>query len=137
MGRGLYHRVSGRVHSPQKKIAAQGPAGPTGTSQRRHRSVARSAHLPATMRALALTAFLVFAAACLDRDAGRPSEVAAAALRAQCAYRAGAKAEDTLGRELPTRDRIPVDTIVYMIMENRSFDSYLSELPSVGMHDVD
>src|SRR5258705_44438 len=91
-------------------------------------------------RAAALLVPLVLSAAstsCLGRDDARPRERDVAPLRAQCAFRAGAQAADTLGRELPVGKVIPLDTIVYMMQENRSFDSYLSELPKAGVFDVD
>jgi phospholipase C len=89
------------------------------------------------MRRSILGLSVLLCAACIDRDYVRPHEQEQALLREKCAFRAGASAADTLGREVPLGDRIPVDTVVYMIQENRSFDSYFSELPAAGVTDVD
>lgn len=60
--------------------------------------------------------------------AARPSDPAAAAARAACSFKRGALPADTLGASSPTGDAIPIDTIVVLMQENRSFDSYFGHL---------
>jgi phospholipase C len=65
-------------------------------------------------------------------DAGVcPSPVPAdpfAAKRAACTFTAGALVEDTLGIDPATRAAIPIDHIIVMMKENRSFDHLLGLL---------
>jgi phospholipase C len=49
--------------------------------------------------------------------------------RASCAFDAGAWPAETLGTEIPLGSDIPIDHILVLLMENRSFDSYFSHLP--------
>jgi len=58
----------------------------------------------------------------------RPSDTMAADQRAACTFTRGALPIDTLGQSEPLGDEIPIDTIVVLIQENRSFDSYFSHL---------
>jgi phospholipase C len=81
---------------------------------------------------------IVGALACSDPDdvaptpeaGARPDDVTAAAARAACKYGRGALPQQTLGPSAPLGDEIPIDTIVVLMMENRSFDSYFSHLGS-------
>lgn len=57
--------------------------------------------------------------------------------RAACGYGAGALPIDTLGKSERIGGDIPVDHIIILMMENRSFDHYLSKLPEHGVDDVD
>src|SRR5205814_1549192 len=59
-----------------------------------------------------------------------------AAQRASCAFNAGTLARETFGPSLAAR-AMPLDVFVIMVHENRSFDHYLSQLPSVGQADAD
>jgi phospholipase C len=66
---------------------------------------------------------------------GRPDDATAAAARAACKYQRGAIAADTIGASAPIGKDIPIDTIVVMIQENRSFDSYFSHLGKYAHRD--
>jgi phospholipase C len=77
-------------------------------------------------------------------DAGSPVEAEAAApvdpsqaMRASCSYDVGSLAADTQGPSAPVGASIPIDTIVVIMMENRSFDHYFEDLPNQGWTDVD
>ncbi len=58
----------------------------------------------------------------------RPDDQTAAASRAACRYARGALPAQTLGTSAPLGTDIPIDTIVVLMLENRSFDSYFSHL---------
>ena len=60
-----------------------------------------------------------------------------AARRLSCAFDAGAWPAETLGTEIPVGSDIPVDHVVLIMLENRSFDSYYSHLPEYGQPDVE
>ncbi len=72
-------------------------------------------------------------------DAGsRPSDEAAAASRASCTYGRGALAAQTLGASARVGKQIPIDTLVVLMQENRSFDHYFSHLGKyAGRTDID
>jgi|HubBroStandDraft_1064217.scaffolds.fasta_scaffold64651_2 phospholipase C len=72
-------------------------------------------------------------------DAGPPppSDSVAQTARTNCAYDAGSLAIETQGASAPNGAAIPIDTIVVIMMENRSFDHYFQGLPSQGWTDVD
>jgi len=57
-------------------------------------------------------------------------------MRGHCAFAAGALATDTFGTSR-TQAVPPIDTFVFVVHENRSFDHYLSQLPKLGVTDVD
>src|SRR5215831_13311400 len=61
-------------------------------------------------------------------DAGR-SDTVAEATRAKCGYDVGSLAADTQGPSAPDGATIPIETIVIIMMENRSFDHYFQDLP--------
>ncbi len=64
-----------------------------------------------------------------DRAVKRPpSEKTAAGLRGECTYKRGALPGETLGPELPLDKEIPIRTVVVIMQENRSFDSYFGHL---------
>lgn len=64
-----------------------------------------------------------------DRAVVRPAtEAVAASSRARCAFSRGALPAETLGAELPIDGEIPIKTIVVLMQENRSFDSYFGHL---------
>jgi phospholipase C len=58
----------------------------------------------------------------------------AAADRSSCKFAAGALAEDTIGC---AGRQIPIDHVVLVMQENRSFDHYFQKLPEYGQPDVD
>jgi phospholipase C len=66
-----------------------------------------------------------------------PSDTQAATARAACAYDVGALATETQGASAPNGTEIPIDTIVVLMMENRSFDHFFQDLPQEGWTDVD
>jgi phospholipase C len=64
-----------------------------------------------------------------DRAVTRPAnESAAAASREACQFHRGALPAETLGAEVPVGDNIPIKTVVVLMQENRSFDSYFGHL---------
>jgi phospholipase C len=65
-----------------------------------------------------------------------PNDAAAAAGRLACAYKAGALPAETQGESTPLWNQIPVDHILVVMMENRSFDHYMQKAPAAGI-DVD
>jgi phospholipase C len=66
----------------------------------------------------------------------RPTDAAAEANRAACEFQAGALPQDTLGESDRIGSDIPIDHIIVIMMENRSFDHYFSKLPEYGQPDV-
>jgi len=72
-----------------------------------------------------------------NRPVTPPSDQAAQAARASCGYQAGALPAETQGASLPDGTAIPIDTIVVVMMENRSFDHYFQALPSAGQPTAD
>jgi len=64
-----------------------------------------------------------------DRTVTRPAnEGAASQLRSTCAFKRGAMPAETLGSEIPVDRAIPIETVVVVMQENRSFDSYFGHL---------
>jgi phospholipase C len=59
-----------------------------------------------------------------------PSDAVAQASRLACAYDAGSLPIETQGASAPDGSKIPIDTIVIVMMENRSFDHYFQDLPN-------
>jgi len=59
------------------------------------------------------------------------------ATRASCGYDVGALATDTQGASAPNGATIPIDTIVVIMMENRSFDHYFQDINNEGWTGVD
>src|SRR5687767_7705383 len=57
-----------------------------------------------------------------DKPVTPPSDAEAAAKRAACGYQKGALPAETQGASAPMGKDIPVETIIVMMMENRSFD---------------
>lgn len=72
-----------------------------------------------------------------DRDVTPPADAAATEARAACTYAAGALPRETHGASSPNGATIPIDHILVMMMENRSFDHYFQGLPAAGVTDVD
>ena len=59
-----------------------------------------------------------------DRAVTRTDEATAAAARDSCKFARGALPDETLGTGIPTGKDIPIETIVVLMQENRSFDHY-------------
>jgi len=100
------------------------------------------------MRSLAAMLFAVFAVGCntdevlpgpaeWNRTVTAPSDSDAQAQRLSCGYKAGALPAETQGKSAPMGKKIPLDTIVVVMMENRSFDHYFQKLPEAGQPDVE
>jgi phospholipase C len=69
------------------------------------------------------------------RDGGN-DDLPFAAMRAACAFSAGATPASTFGPSV-IGAAMPIDTFVIIAQENRSFDHYFSQLPAYGQPDVD
>jgi phospholipase C len=72
-----------------------------------------------------------------NRDVTPPSDTEAADKRGACGYSAGSLPEETQGASFPSGADIPIDHIVVLMMENRSFDHYFQDLPQHGQPDVE
>jgi phospholipase C len=72
-----------------------------------------------------------------NREVTPPSDSEAEQSRAACAYQAGMLPAETQGASHPSGADIPVDTIVVVMMENRSFDHYFQKLTESGGPEVD
>jgi phospholipase C len=72
-----------------------------------------------------------------NRTVTPPSDAAAATGRTACTYKAGQLPAETQGASVPNGSAIPVDHILVVMMENRSFDHYFSQLPAFGQTDVE
>jgi phospholipase C len=72
-----------------------------------------------------------------NRHVSEPSDGAAASQRAACAFAKGALPAETQGKSHPNGGDIPIDHIIVMMMENRSFDHYFQKLPEHGWSDVE
>ncbi len=71
-----------------------------------------------------------------DKPITAPSDDAANTNRASCTYAQGALPAETQGASHPTGKSLPIDTIVIVMMENRSFDHYFQKGKEAGL-DVD
>ncbi|MEO6421014.1 MAG: alkaline phosphatase family protein [Polyangiaceae bacterium] len=67
-----------------------------------------------------------------DRQVARPDDATAATKRSSCGFARGAMPAETLGTSSPVDADIPIKTVVVLMMENRSFDSYYSHLNAFG-----
>ncbi|MBK9258958.1 MAG: alkaline phosphatase family protein [Polyangiaceae bacterium] len=72
-----------------------------------------------------------------NRDVVPPADTEAETARAACTYTAGALPAETQGESRPYGKEIPIDHIVVVMMENRSFDHYFQKLPEYGQPDAD
>ncbi len=73
-----------------------------------------------------------------DRTVQRPDDTAASASRASCTFARGAMPAETLGKSSPVDKDIPIQTIVVLVQENRSFDSYYGHLAKfAGRTDIE
>lgn len=64
-------------------------------------------------------------------DAVRVTEAEAEAGRASCAYARGAMPWETVGEEQAIGAEMPIDHIIMLMQENRSFDHYFGTMPGV------
>lgn len=75
---------------------------------------------------------MVLLAACTDEESVGPrsdyTAEEAAAARQSCLFKAGTLPGLSLAKDAPLGHQIPIDTIVIMMMENRSFDHLLGDL---------
>jgi phospholipase C len=60
-----------------------------------------------------------------------------AAERAACAFAGGARVADTLGLSAEARQKLPIQHVIVVTQENRSFDHFLGKLPGAGQPDAD
>lgn len=72
-----------------------------------------------------------------NREVTPPADAEAESARLSCDYQEGMLPAETQGASHPNGDDIPVDTIVVVMMENRSFDHFFQMLPQRGQPDVD
>jgi phospholipase C len=68
-----------------------------------------------------------------DRPVTPPPDGEAESKRASCGYAKGALPAETLGQSTPTGQEIPIDHILVVMMENRSFDHYFQKAPEKGI----
>ena len=71
-----------------------------------------------------------------NREVTPPTDTEAADKRASCGYTLGSLPAETQGESTPSGKDIPVDHILVLMMENRSFDHYFQKLPEYGQPDV-
>jgi phospholipase C len=57
--------------------------------------------------------------------------------REACKFKAGDKTEATLGLTADARGKIPINHIIIVMKENRSFDQYFGSLPKAGRTDIE
>jgi phospholipase C len=96
-------------------------------------------------KSLSMVWVIVLAAACHPAshgpgvaDAGPPvSEDQARALRLACTFSAGALPAETLATAAPRGEQIPLDHILLVMQENRSFDELYSGLADAGVRTAD
>lgn len=72
-----------------------------------------------------------------NRDVTPPDDAAAQEQRESCGYKAGMLPAETQGASRPSGKEIPVEHVLVMMMENRSFDHYFQKLPEYGQPDVE
>ncbi len=91
---------------------------------------------------VALLALLTLAAGCGDDGEGTPVAAgpcgpnpALAKQRDACEFAPGAPAEQTIGE--CTGNKIPIEHVVIIMQENRSFDQYFGHLRGHGQDDID
>jgi phospholipase C len=84
-----------------------------------------------------MAAWLVLCAAACGSGGGGSSADSKAQARLACKFDAGALPDETLGPAVPHGAEIPIDHIVVLMQENRSFDHYFGRLPASGHAHVD
>ena len=71
-----------------------------------------------------------------DGSIGESDDAPFAQKRAACAFKQGALPSQTFGSSI-AKSPIPIDTIVIVTQENRSFDEYYTGLPMAGQRDAE
>lgn len=91
------------------------------------------------MRAVALLALAVASCDSSVDEGPRANLTAAEAaeMRQSCAFKAGATAGLTVANDAPIGGQIPIDTILIVMVENRSFDHILGHLSAAGQTDAE
>src|SRR5947209_830160 len=93
------------------------------------------------MRSIALVcAFVTFSVVVACSDQGPRSSLSAdeaRAARQACMFGPGTPPGLSQAKNAPLGDEIPIDTIVVLMMENRSFDHVLQNLPAFGQPDAE
>jgi phospholipase C len=64
------------------------------------------------------------------------TEAQLATQRAACAFEAGAWPGDTIGTDYPVGSDIPINHVIVLMQENRSFDHYLGRLVAQGYYNA-
>jgi phospholipase C len=72
-----------------------------------------------------------------DKQVTAPADDEAKKQREACSYAAGTLPAETQGKSYPMAKDIPIDTIVIVMMENRSFDHYFQKAKDHGLTDLD
>src|SRR5262245_60585083 len=72
-----------------------------------------------------------------NRPVTPPPDDEAAMKRLSCAYAPGSLPAETQGASHPDGSKIPIDHILVLMQENRSFDHYYLKLPEKGQPDVE
>ncbi len=72
-----------------------------------------------------------------NRQVVAPEDDAAAASRAACDFTMGALPAESQGVSHPNGKDIPIDHILVVMMENRSFDHYFQKLPEFGQPEAE
>jgi phospholipase C len=73
-------------------------------------------------------------AACTAADPRTQPESVLAPERAACTFGPGATAAKTIGTEYPIGKDIPIDHVIVVMQENRSFDNYFGRLVATGAY---
>jgi phospholipase C len=89
---------------------------------------------------LFVTFFAIVVACGSKKDEGPRSNLSPAealAARQACTFTAGTLPGLSQAKDAPLGDEMPIDTIVVVMMENRSFDHLLQNLPAAGQTDAE
>jgi phospholipase C len=79
---------------------------------------------------LAISAILAVALAGCGESQDLSFSTPNPAVQASCPFDAGALPADTLPASAPHGDQIPIEHIIVVMQENRSFDNYFGQLPA-------
>lgn len=103
--------------------------------------------MPFMLRYLGLVPLLFSVMACSSADKGGgdsggqcvqlPDTSALDAQRTSCSFDSGAKVADTLGFTDAMRKKLPIDHVIVMMKENRSFDMIFGEMSKQGQPDAE
>ncbi len=86
---------------------------------------------------LGLGSLLLGCSSSSSGSGGPPADADAAKARLACTYGPGALTAQTQGASQPDGAQIPIDNIVVVMMENRSFDHYFEDLVNDGFTSAD